>query len=278
MRSMRIATHPFDVRRGRVDENLAAARTGVERAAEAGAELVLLPELWPTSFCVATEDPERWARETDEALAEMTALAAELDVVVCGSAFAFEPGEAAPRNRLHVLQGGRDRLAYDKVHLFAPTAETVGFTAGDRPPATVDVDGVRLSGVVCYDLRFGPLLQVPFDDGAEVLLCPAQWPVPRETHWKSLALGRAVEGQCFVVACNRTGTDVVGRRRLELDFPGLSFVADPHGRVLGEHRGDGGPCVVDCDPEVARRLRRRVPVLEARRPEAYSRPPRGDRG
>ena len=162
-------------------------------------------------------------------------------------------------------------LAYDKVHLFSPTAEHESFSAGERPPPTVETHLGRLSGVVCYDLRFPELTRAPFLDGAELVCVAAQWPVSRAPHFEVLARALAVANQCFVVAANRTGRDVIGRRELELAFPGNSLVVDPHGTVLARGAGEEGLVHAAVDLDVVRHLRRRVPVARDRRPELYAR-------
>src|SRR5262245_37574154 len=169
---MRAAALQFDVRRGDVAANLAVVERGLGAAAARGIELVVLPEMWPTSF-VADGDPREWQRETDQALARVGELSRELGLVVAGSAFGASAG-CAPRNRLTVFECGERVLAYDKLHLFSPTAEAESFSAGDALAPTVATRLGKLAGVVCYDLRFGVALRAPFRDGAEILVVPAQ--------------------------------------------------------------------------------------------------------
>jgi predicted amidohydrolase len=263
---MRVAALQLDVRRGEVDANVAAVESGVREAVREGVDLVVLPEMWPTSF---VDRAATWLAASDAAVERVRALSGELGIAVCGSAFGGAPGEARPRNRLHLFVGGRPVLAYDKVHLFSPTAEPESFSAGDAPSATVATPCGRVAGVVCYDLRFGPLLDAVAEGGPELLMVPAQWPATRATHWRALVLGRAVELQCFVVAANRTGVERVGRRSLALAFPGNSLVVDPHGNVLAEGRGAPGLVTADLDLAEARAARVRVPVRKDRRPEDY---------
>ncbi len=264
---MRAAAFQFDVRRGDVAANLAAVERGLGTAAARGIELVVLPEMWPTSF-VADGDPYAWQRSTDAALARVEVLTRELGLTVAGSAFGASAG-CALRNRLTVFERGERVLAYDKLHLFSPTAEAESFSAGAALPPTVRTRLGRLAGVVCYDLRFGPCLRAPFLDAAEILVVPAQWPASRAQHWRALVCGRAAELQAFVVAANRTGTDLVGRRRLELAFAGNSLIAGPDGAVLAEGRGEEGLVEAELDLEQVRALRRAVPVREDERRDLY---------
>lgn len=157
------------------------------------------------------------------------------------------------------------------MHLFTPTAEHEVFSAGERASGTVLACAARVSGALCYDLRFPELLRVPFRAGAQVLVLPAQWPTPREGHWRLLVSARAVENQCFVVACNRTGRAVIGRRGLELDFPGNSLIVSPYGELLAEGRGAEGLVEAQLDLRQVHRFRTRVPVQKDERPDLYRR-------
>jgi predicted amidohydrolase len=135
-RAMRAAAFQFDVRRGDVAANLAAVERGLASASERGIELVVLPEMWPTSF-VADGDPLAWQRDTDAALARVQDLSRALGLVVAGSAFGAASDPAAPRNRLTVFERGERVLVYDKLHLFSPTAEAESFSAGAALSPTV---------------------------------------------------------------------------------------------------------------------------------------------
>jgi predicted amidohydrolase len=267
---MRAAAFQFDVRRGDVAANLATVERGLAAAVARGIELVVLPEMWPTSF-VADGDPREWQESTDAALAGLGELSRELGLTVAGSAFGASDG-CAPRNRLTVFERGERVLDYDKLHLFSPTAEGESFSAGDALPPTVAVHFGKLAGVVCYDLRFGLALRAPFRAGAEVLVVPAQWPATRKEHWRALVCGRAAELQAYVVAANRTGTDLVGRRRLALEFAGNSLIAGPDGTVLAEGRGEEGLVEAELELERVRTLRRAVPVRDDERLDLYGRP------
>ena len=272
---VRIAALQWDVRRADVDFNLAAARGGLERARDLGVELVLLPEMWATSFPDAGDELLELERRARAAAAELAQLAAQLQVDWAGSGLAFEGLDAGevpgslPANRLELYAGGQRRLAYDKLHLFGPTAEDRVFRGGTRLPGTCAWRGLRLSGVVCYDLRFPEATRAPFRDGAELLLVPAQWPSPRAGQWRALVHGLAASGQCFVLACNRSGRERVARRGLELEFPGNSLIVGPGGETLAEGHGESGLVVATIDPALAREWQQRVPVRADLRPEIY---------
>ena len=271
---MRVAALQFDVQRGEVDHNLVAVRAGLELARAAQVELVVLPEMWSTSFPTPELDLAALVAGAERAEECVARWSQELGLAVAGSGFARAPER--PTNRLTLFDRGERVFDYDKVHLFSPTAETEVFSAGAEPPPTRATRFGRIGGFVCYDLRFPELTRRCFEDAAELLLIPAQWPDTRAAHFRALAVAAAVLGQCFVVASNRIGREVIGRRELELVFPGNSLIVDPHGNVLAEGRGQEGLTAAEIDLEQARRMRRTVPVARDRRPELYARWPRTD--
>jgi omega-amidase len=269
---MLLAAYPFDVQTTDVAANLAAAERGVRAAAAAGARLVVLPEMWPTSFPGAGAAGEPLFDASDAAVERIATLAGELGVLVAGSAFArTSTASEPPRNRFHLYEGGALVARHDKVHLFTPTAEEESFSAGDQGAAVAETAIGRVGGFVCYDLRFPELVRTAFVAGAQVLAVPAQWPSPRASQWLALTAGRAVETQCFVVACNRSGRARIGRRAMELAFAGDARIIAPDGRVLAQGSGGEELVVAEVDLEEARQLRIRVPIEKDSRPELYAR-------
>lgn len=264
---MKVAALQWDVRRGAAAHNLAAARSALEAAVAGGAQLAVLPEVWATSF--PRERGQTELLEAAEAGEAWLAEASRAHGVVLAGTHLAPAGGGRCFNRLSVWDGGERVLAYDKLHLFTPTAEHEVFAAGDALPEVVETRVGRLSGVVCYDLRFGELFARMLTSGVEVVVCPAQWPAARAAHWRGLVVGRAIECQAGVVAANRTGSEPVGSGTRVLEFAGNSVVADGHGRCLAEGAGQEGAVVTDLDLEAMRKLRIRVPVGKDRRPELY---------
>lgn len=269
-RPMHVAALQFDVLAGDPDANLAAVERGLIDARARAVELVLLPEMWTVSFMPGDRLDAGIERGNADAVRQLCRWSDEYGMVLAGSALGPRRGPRdLPTNRLSVFERGATSLEYDKVHLFTPTAETEAFAPGDAPPATVACGGARVSGAICYDLRFPELLRVPFHEGADLLLVCAQWPVPRKQHWDALIAARAIENQCFVLATNRTGSAVIGRRKLQLEFPGNSAVVSPHGAVLAQGIGDAGLISAQIDLTEAQRYRREVPVSRDERRDLY---------
>lgn len=264
---MRVGAYQFDVVRGDVNANLERALEGVVAAARAGLRLVCLPEMWPTSFPSTADAAPALIEPACDAVAALAERADDLGIVVAGSALAASDSER-PFNRLHLLSGGRDVLGYDKLHLFSPTGEGLAFSAGSTRPRAVEIDGLRVGGVVCYDLRFAPTIEALAEQAVDLIVVPAQWPTQRLSHWRALLRGRAVEAQCFVLGANRVGEEPLGKRRT-LSFSGASSLIAPNGNVLAELSDHPGLVAADIDITDVKRMRRNVPVARDRRDGLY---------
>lgn len=224
--------------------------------AQSGADLVVLPELWPQGgFAYDTWEPA--AEPADgPVVTAMRGAARDLGAMLHMGSY-VERDEAGRLFNTSVLIGPDGRLltTYRKIHLF-------GFGEGEPKlmnPGDEVVVHDRLGLATCYDLRFPELFRALVDRGAEVLLMPAAWPAKRVAHWRLLAQARAVEEQMYVVACNTGGA------HSGVPMGGHSMVIDPWGSVLAE-AGDGEEVlVVDVDVDTVAAARAAFPVLADRR-------------
>lgn len=254
----------FDVRRGDVAANIASAEQNLRRAAEAGAQLIVLPELWSTSF--APSWPSELLNAAEQADAHLTKLSAELDVVVVASSAEADAGSLF--NRALVLDRGREVASYRKIHLFSLNAEDRHISAGSQP-VVVDTSVGRLAVSICYDLRFSELMRWFFYHRAEILVVPAQWPESRASHWRALIDARAIENQCFVLGCNRTGSESSLKSSDQLAFPGNSRIVDPMGEILATGDGEAGAVMAEIVLRKVKTMRRMMPIEKDRRTDLY---------
>jgi predicted amidohydrolase len=229
---------------------------GIVRA-QHGADLVLLPELWPQGGFAY----DRWTELAEgldgPTVTAMRGLAGELGVMLHMGSLVERDDDGSLHNTSVLLdRDGSIAATYRKIHLFGfGEGEPTLMTAGEK---VVVHEGIGLA--TCYDLRFPEQFRALLDAGAEVVLLPAAWPAKRVAHWRLLARARAVEDQCFVVACNTAGT------HSGVTMGGMSVVVDPTGEVLAE----AGPeleavVAADLDLDALRRWRETFPVLADRR-------------
>nr|MBA2695769.1 apolipoprotein acyltransferase [Actinomycetota bacterium] len=124
-------------------------------------------------------------------------------------------------------------------------------------PAPADTLRVGLS--TCYDLRFPELYRAQLDSGAQAFVIASAWPAARVEAWRTLLRARAIEDQCYVIACNTAGTHA------RTEMGGHSVVVDPTGVVLAEAGTGQEVLSVEVDPELVGAWRERFPVLGDRR-------------
>ena len=254
------------------ERNLAAADRLTRAAAAAGAELVVLPEKWPVLGTPAetAAGAEPFEGET---LAWARGIARELGVDLVAGSFAERvPGEERGRNTsVHVGPDGDVRAAYRKVHMFDSEVggrtyrESAHEAPGEEVVLSETATGVGLGLSVCYDLRFPELYRILAVRGARVLVVPAAFTLATtREHWEILLRARAIEDQCFVIAANQVGEHAPG-----LESGGRSMIVDPWGVVLAQAPDAETFVVADLDLERQDEIRRRLPSLANRRPEAY---------
>jgi predicted amidohydrolase len=240
------------------DRNANFARLAplVDSAADDGARLVVLTEMFSTGFSMAVE---RTAEILDgPSAAFLSEQARAHRVWVCGSC-PERPAEGEPPfNRLVLAAPDGALHRYAKIHPFGYGAEPKHFAAGDAF-LTVNVEGVRCSFFVCYDLRFADEFW-PLAPSTDCYVVVANWPRQRRAHWQALLRARAIENQAYVVGVNRVGTGD------GLTYVGDSVILDPLGEPVAAADGDG-ECVIsaDVDPERVRSVREKYPFLADRR-------------
>lgn len=232
----------------------------IAAAAAAGADLVLLPEMFPCGFSM---DTERTGEPVDGPSTQFLVEQAQATGAwVGGSLPERRPGEPRPFNTF-VLAGSDGTVhRYAKIHPFTYAGEDEHFAAGDQL-VTVTIGDVRCSLFVCFDLRFADEFWQVADE-TDCYLVPANWPRARRQHWTALLQARAIENQAYVVGCNRVG-DGWRRDGRPLPYAGDSMVVDPLGRVLSQAAEVEGVVVAEVDPEVVADVRGRYPFLRDRR-------------
>jgi predicted amidohydrolase len=255
------------------DRNLATADRLVREAALSGAELVVLPEKWtvlgtPEQMAAAAEPLDgraiSWARS----------IAEELGIeLIAGSVVERVPDRPKLSNTsVHIGSDGSLRAVYRKIHMFDVEVDGVAYSESENEEPGDEIvvseldGGVRLGMTICYDLRFPELYRILAVRGAQVIAVPSAFTLATtRDHWEVLLRARAIENQCFVIAPNQIGTHPPGHRS-----GGRSMILDPWGLVLASAPDAETVIVADLDLGALRDVRKRLPSLANRRPEAYA--------
>jgi predicted amidohydrolase len=255
--------------------NLERAAELVATAAQAGAELVVLPEKW--NLLGGAEELHAGAESVDTGptMAAAAGWARGFGINLVAGSIAERPAETDAAERLFNTSCLFDRegelvATYRKIHMFDVDVGGVSYRESDseRPGNEIvdaEVDGVRIGLTVCYDLRFPELYRILAVRGARVLTVPSAF--TRETgrdHWEVLVRARAIENQAYVIAANQHGETPPN-----YDSYGRSMIADPWGLVLSQAPDGEGLAIADLDFDRLDRVRASLPSLANRMDAAY---------
>ncbi|MCS6925437.1 MAG: carbon-nitrogen hydrolase family protein [Candidatus Binatia bacterium] len=249
------------------EENLAKAEMFVRLAADRGAVLVVLPEVfsWRGSRAESAAQAEPIPGPTTERLC---ALARRHQIYLLAGSFLEKTTEPRSYNTSLLLGPQGEILAqYRKIHLFdidipgqVRTQESETMKPGHEI-VTCDTPLGRFGLSICYDLRFPELYRRLAAQGAEIICVPSAFTFPTgAAHWEPLLRARAIENQTYVIAPNQIGKNVYGFA----DY-GNSMIIDPWGKVLA--RAPDKECFItaEIDRDYLEKVRRELPCLAHRR-------------
>lgn len=252
-----------------VEANIAFAHEQIARAADAGARVVVLPELFPCygdlsrAAAVAQSIDGPW-------IDQLRTLAREKNIwLIAGSIPETSPTPGKAFNTCIVLSpAGEVVAAYRKIHLF--DVQIAGRVASQESEhllpgseiVTFEIDGWKVGLAICYDLRFPELFRALASQGARLIIVPAAFTrTTGKDHWELLVRTRALDAQAYIAAANQTGDHTATSASF-----GHSMIVDPWGEVVNKTNGDSPALVIaTIDQSRVEQVRTGLPVLANRR-------------
>ncbi len=265
--------------------NLAKAIAQVKTAAQKGAALVCLPELFRTLYIGQREDhalfdlAEAVPGPTTEALGKV---AKDAGVVVIAPLFERRAAGLYHNTAAVLDADGTLKGIYRKMHIPDDPAyyEKFYFTPGDLGFRAFDTRVGTIGTLVCWDQWYPEGARLTALQGANVLFYPTAigWhPAEKAPHgaeqldaWRTIQRSHAIANGCWVAAVNRVGLERLDGQGAGIEFWGHSFIADPFGVVVAEAPADKEALlIVEVDLERVEEVRRNWPFLRDRRTDAY---------
>ncbi|WP_199181873.1 MULTISPECIES: nitrilase-related carbon-nitrogen hydrolase [unclassified Cryobacterium] len=253
--------------------NRARVRAAIEAAVNAGARVIVLPELANSGYMFADLAELRTVAEsaTGPSVREWELLAQEHDLVIVAG-FAEAGDDGLIYNSAVLVDKTGLRAVYRKVHLWDHEKGNL-FTAGSAAPPVVDTAWGRIGVAICYDLEFPEWVRSAALDGAELLCCPVNWPLyPRPAGERPSEIvkvqANAAVNRMFIAVADRTGLER-GQHWL-----GGSVIVDADGFPLTRITlGDETMLLADINLAKARAkgISARNDVHADRRPSLYTR-------
>ncbi|QZY30697.1 carbon-nitrogen hydrolase family protein [Nocardioides coralli] len=230
----------------------------LEELTPEGVDLTVFPEAFARDFGKPGSDVSGFAEPLDGPFAtELERVAQARDATLLAGLFETSEDLQRPFNTL-VLRG-RARADYRKVHLYDSFGyrESDRLTAGPISAPVVELGGLAVGLMTCYDLRFPEQSRALVDAGAEVLVIPAAWVAGERKvdHWRTLVRARAIENTVYVVAVGQPAPR----------YTGHSMVVDPLGDVIAEAGEEPAVLTATLEREVLVEARRTNPSLANRR-------------
>jgi omega-amidase len=251
----------LDIAFGDVKTNIVRAEQFIQQAMTEHPDVLVLPELWTTGYDLTRLDT---LADTDgvETKKLLHKWATTYNVNIVGGSVAKKKKDGVTNTLYTFSKDGTCLGEYSKVHLFQLMNEHLHLQAGNER-GLFTIGDVPCACVICYDIRFPEWIRTHTINGATILFVVAEWPLPRLTHWRALLISRAIENQCYVVACNRAGSDPNNV------FAGHSMVINPWGEVISESDEAESILYATLDLTKIDDVRKGIPVFSDRRSELY---------
>lgn len=249
---------------GNMDENIATMRRLAEEAKDDGASLVIFPEesmfsvgLVEGNFVAAVD--ENWSSFVQQ----LSFVASEAGIAIVAGGYESS-GEDRPFNTLVVVDAeGRIIDTYRKLHLYDAFSyqESKKIKPGDGGIKTVNIGGLNVGVMTCYDIRFPELARAMADMDVDLIAVAAAWfkGEHKIEHWESILKVRAIENTVWVAAAGTSSDHCIGHSMI-LDPMGV-----PHAHLTDEVEG---VVTVDVTKRRIDEVRQFLPVLKNRRLES----------
>ena len=279
MRKVKVATTQMSCSRG-IDENISKAEALVRKAAQKGAQIILLQELFETPYFCQKEKSDYYIYATElennRAINHFKALAKQLRVVLPISF--YEKKNYARYNSLAVIDSNGEVLGkYRKSHIPDGPGyeEKFYFNPGDTGFKVWNTRFGKIGVGICWDQWYPEAARCMALMGAEILFYPTaigsepqDSSIDSKDHWQTCMLGHAAANLIPVVAANRVGVEE--DEDSKITFYGSSFISGPQGnKVLEAGRTEETVLVAEFDLEQLEKQRIEWGIFRDRRPDLY---------
>jgi omega-amidase len=256
-----IALLQMSIEFGSPEKNFQKADHLINQAMLNKPDIIVLPELWTTGYDLANL-PEISDPNAQESIAFLQAKALEHQVHIVGGSVANKLEDGIYNTLLVINRHGELVHQYSKVHLFQLMDEHLFLKSG-KNQSLFSIENQNFASQICYDIRFPEWIRTHVLAGAEAIFVVAEWPLPRLHHWRTLLTARAIENQCYIIACNSTGKNPSNV------FAGHSMIIDPWGQIIAEGTEQEEIVYGEIDLHKVKEVRNTIPIFEDRQPNIY---------
>lgn len=261
-----------------VEQNVSRSVSRIKEAAEQGAQIICLQEMFDTIYFCHDTKPDYFnlsRNDNDTLFDELKSLAADLNVVLVIPYFERRSKGIYHNSAVVIDADGRNLGKYRKMHIPDDPgfSEKFYFTPGDLGYKIFETTFGTIGVLICWDQWFPEAARLTAMRGADILFYPTAIGVLEEegdvelkqfhSAWQTIQRSHAVANGCFVASVNRVGTENGTR------FWGKSFISGPFGEILSEAGDDEEILITTIEPESIENQRQTWPFFRDRRVDSY---------
>ncbi|EAH6753270.1 carbon-nitrogen hydrolase family protein [Campylobacter coli] len=259
---LKVALIQFAPKSYEVQNNLDKALKLAHLALEQGARLIVLPELYDSAYCVEDQD-EKFSLNLHQAHPNLDALQKlaknyQAYIVACSIEKDTQLYDSA-----YIISHKGLLGVYRKIYLWGNEKER--FTRGDKYPIfELEFENFKLKlGLqICYEIGFSEGSRFLALQGAEIICFPSAFGKARTYVWNLASRSRALENGVFVLAANRSGSEISKINNETLTFAGKSKIINPKGEIIKEILEEEGFIIAELDLEEVQIQRKNLPYLK----------------
>ncbi|PQJ81897.1 carbon-nitrogen hydrolase [Polaribacter glomeratus] len=265
--------------------NLEKCLHWVKKAAEKGAEVISLPELYSSHYFCQSEDVDNFALAEplySTSFKAFSALAKELGVVIIVPFFEKRMAGIYHNSAYIIDTDGTEAGLYRKMHIPDDPHfyEKFYFTPGDLGFINSPTKKGNIGTLICWDQWYPEAARLTALKGSEVLFYPTaigwhpqekeQYGVNQYNAWMNVMKGHAVANGIYVAAANRIGLEKYLPDTAGIEFWGASFIAGPQGEILAQASHDKEEILIaEVDLDLQENVRQNWPFFRDRRIDAF---------
>lgn len=262
--SYKVAAIQMDIAYKNPGQNHLRSSELISKAMEYTPDVVVLPETWTTGYSESVfHEIHKYAEPEDgPSMGMLRNSAAKHGVWIVSGSFPELDGSKVYNTVYLIDRTGNIVGKYRKMHLYSAMDEDKAFDNGQEMPVLHTEIG-SLAMMTCYDIRFVELSRTYAVRGAQIIYVVSNFPNPKKHHWRTLLQARAIENQCYIVACNRVGAAE------KSTYFGHSLIIDPWGEIIKE--GDESESILVGEVDLLRvnEVRKTIPMFLDRQPHSY---------
>jgi predicted amidohydrolase len=251
--------------------NLNRAKALIGQAAQQGAGVVVLPEMFNCPYNQGSFSRFAEVEPDGDTVSFLADLAREYRCYIVGGSIPELEGGRLYNTSYVFSREGHIIAKHRKVHLFdvdipggISFQESAVLSPGDQATSFQTHFG-RFGLAICYDIRFPELFRLLVAEDVKLVIVPAAFNMTTgPSHWDVLFRARAIDNQVFMV-----GVSPARDQDSNYVAYGHSLVVDPFGKIIWQAGAEETVGVVCIDMDLVEQTRRNLPLLKHRRLDLY---------